>query len=58
MKTKVTIEHGGINISAEIDNDSPSPMQVMELFRAVFLGATYSWEQWHEEIRRQAEEGE
>ena len=56
--TKVTIEHGGLKISAELDNDSPTASQVMELFRSVFLGATYTWEQWHQEMRKQVEEGE
>lgn len=53
--TKVTIEHGGIKVSAELDNDAPTAAQVMELFRSVFLGATYTWEQWIEEMKNQIE---
>jgi hypothetical protein len=57
-KTKISIQLNGLEISAQIDKDDPSPKQMFELFRAVFLGSTYTWEQWHAEIRRQAEEGE
>jgi hypothetical protein len=57
-KTKISIQLHGLEISAQIDKDDPSPKQMFELFRAVFLGCTYTWEQWHAEIRRQAEEGE
>lgn len=53
--TKVTIEHGGIKVSAELDNNAPTATQVMELFRSVFLGATYTWEQWIEEMKNQLE---
>lgn len=56
--TKVSIEHGGLEISAEINRDDCSPKEIFELFRAVFLGCTYTWEQWHSEIKRQYQEGE
>lgn len=56
--TKVSLTYLGLEISAQIDRDDLSPSQMFELFRSVFLGATYTWEQWHQEIRKQAEEGE
>lgn len=57
-KTKVSVQHLGLQISAEYDSDALSPKQMFELFRSVFLGCTYTWEQWHAEIWRQAQEGE
>jgi hypothetical protein len=56
--TKVSVRNLGLEISAQIERDDVSPAQMFELFKSVFLGCTYTWEQWHEQIRREAEEGE
>jgi hypothetical protein len=56
--TKVSVKHLDLEISAQIERDDVSPSQMFELFKSVFLGCTYTWEQWHEQIRREAEEGE
>lgn len=57
-KVTVSIELDGVKISASNEDFEHSPGEVFELFRAVFLGSTYTWEQWHKEIINQFEEGE
>lgn len=57
-KTKISIEIDGIKISAEKQKHEISPADAFELFRAVFLGATFTWEQWHAELKNQIAEGE
>jgi hypothetical protein len=48
--TRLTIENGDQKISVEIPTTEPSPREMFELFRVVFLGSTFTWEQWEEEI--------
>ena len=57
-KTKITIEIDDFKISAEKQKRDISPTDAFELFRAVFLGATFTWEQWHVELKNQIAEGE
>jgi hypothetical protein len=51
--TKLTIEHEGIKVTVEhIEKTENSVSQVFDLFRSAFLGATFTWDQYYEEIER------
>ena len=55
--TKLTIEHEGIKVTVEYSNEIQVGVKEMfDLFRSGFLGSTFTWDQFYEEINRLNEE--
>lgn len=55
--TKLTIEHEGIRVTVELcDNKLVGVREIFDLFRSAFLGSTFTWDQFYNEIYRINEE--
>ena len=48
--TIVTAKQYEQTISASVENDGLNPHQMLDLFKSVFLGLGYSYEQWEKAI--------
>ena len=42
-------------VSASVENDGLNPHQMLDLFKTVFLGLGYSYEQWEKAITSELE---
>lgn len=57
MTTKTTISatQHEVTISATMDTECASPMEALSMFKQVFLGLTYTHEQWKQAINNEIE---